>query len=58
MKIKIVLKTENLYRKIENATESFIEMESKSLHNVDIEDCIADYISALLIFDQTLIELK
>lgn len=58
MKMKIILQTERLYQKLEKAIDTFKDLESKSLHDVDIELCIKDYISALLIFDQTLFESK
>ena len=54
MKIKVILQTEKLYQKIEKAIENLIHLESESPHDVDIGKCIDDYITALLIFDQTL----
>lgn len=58
MKIKLVVKTEKLYKKIEESFDSFVQMESNSLHSVDVEACVSDYVTSLCIFDQTLFELK
>ena len=38
----------------QRAIENFAEMESNSLHEVDIEACLQSYISALLTYNQTL----
>ena len=36
---------------------NLIEMEANSLHEVDIEACLQSYISALLLYNQTLFKL-
>ena len=41
---------------LESATEFFMQMESESIHDVDIEKCLSDYASALLTYNQTLIK--
>lgn len=41
---------------LESATENFIQMESESIHKVNIEKCLSYYGSALLIYNQSLIK--
>ena len=55
--VTLINDTKKLNTLIERATESFIEMESNSLHKVDIEACLQSYISALLLYNQTLFKL-
>jgi hypothetical protein len=58
MKVSIKLNSEKLYQKLEKAIENFKDEESKQLNDVDIGKCSDDYITALLIFDQTLFTTK
>lgn len=53
----LTIDTKKLNALIERATESFIEMERILLHEVDIEACLQSYISALLLYNQTLFKL-
>ena len=55
--VTLIVDTKKLNGLIESATENFIEMESNSLHEVDIEACLQSYISALLLYNQTLFKL-
>ena len=50
----LIVDTKKLNTLIERAIENFIEMESSSLHEVDMEACLQSYISALLLYNQTL----
>ena len=53
----ITVDTRKLNTLIECAIENLAEMESNSLHEVDIEACLQSYISALLLYNQTLFKL-
>ena len=53
----LTVDTKKLNTLIECAIENFAEMESNSLHEVDIEVCLQSYISALLTYNQTLFKL-
>ena len=53
----LIIDTKKLNTLIERAIENLIEMESNSLHEVDIEVCLQSYISALLLYNQTLFKL-
>ena len=53
----LTIDTKKLNILIERAIENLTEMESNSLHEVDIEACLQSYISALLIYNQTLFKL-
>ena len=53
----LTIDTKKLNTLIERATENLIEMEQNSLHEVDIEACLQSYISALLLYNQTLFKL-
>ena len=53
----LTVDTKKLNFLIERATENLIEMEQNSLHEVDIEACLQSYISALLLYNQTLFKL-
>ena len=53
----LTIDTKKLSALIERAVENFIEMESNSLHEVDIKACLDCYISALLTYNQTLFKL-
>ena len=55
--VTLVIDTKKLNTLIECAIENFIEMESNSLHEADIEACLQSYISALLLYNQTLFKL-
>ena len=55
--VTITIDTKKLSILIERATESLIEMEQNSLHEVDIEACLQSYISALLLYNQTLFKI-
>lgn len=58
--IKLILQTnvEHIEKSIKAATNHFVEMESKSLAEVDIEGFLKDYVSALLIFDSRCFSLR
>ena len=53
----LTVDTKKLNILIERAIENLIEMEANSLHDVDIEACLQSYISALLLYNQTLFKL-
>ena len=53
----LTIDTKKLNTLIERAIENFAEMESNSLHEVDIEACLQSYTSALLLYNQTLFKL-
>ena len=53
----LIVDTKKLNTLIERAVENLIEMEASSLHEVDIEACLQSYISALLLYNQTLFKL-
>ena len=53
----LTVDTKNLNTLIERAIENLAEMESNSLHEADIEACLQSYISALLLYNQTLFRL-
>lgn len=53
----LIIDTKKLNILIERAIENLIKMESNSLHEVDIEACLQSYISALLLYNQTLFKL-
>ena len=53
----LIFDTKKLNTLIERAIENLIEMEANSLHEVDIEACLQSYISALLLYNQTLFKL-
>ena len=55
--VTITINTKKLNTLIERAIENFIEMESSSLHEVDMEASLQSYISALLLYNQTLFKL-
>ena len=55
--VTLIIDTKKLNTLIERATENLIEMEVNSLHEVDIESCLQSYISALLLYNQTLFKL-
>lgn len=55
--VTITIDTKKLNTLIERAIENLTEMESNSLHEVDIEACLQSYISALLLYNQTLFKL-
>ena len=55
--VTITIDTKKLNTLIERAIENLIEMESNSLHEVDIEACLQSYISAASIYNQTLFKL-
>ena len=55
--VTITIDTKKLNILIERAIENLIKMESNSLHEVDIEACLQSYISAALIYNQTLFKL-
>ena len=55
--VTLIIDTKKLNVLLESATENLIEMESNSLHEVDIEACLQSYISALLLYNQTLFKL-
>lgn len=55
--VTIIIDTKKLNILIERAIENLVEMESNSLHEVDIEACLQSYISALLLYNQTLFKL-
>ena len=55
--VTITIDTRKLSILIERAIENLIEMEANSLHEVDIEACLQSYISALLLYNQTLFKL-
>ena len=55
--VTLIIDTKKSNTLIERAIENFIEMESNSLHEVDIEACLQSYISAALIYNQTLFKL-
>lgn len=50
----LMIDTKKLNTLIESAIENIAEMEANSLHEVDIEACLQSYISALLLYNQTL----
>ena len=58
MKVSIKVNSEKLYQKLEKVIENFKDAESRQLNNVDLVKCCDDYITALLIFDQTLFTTK
>jgi hypothetical protein len=58
MKVSIQVNSEKLYQKLEKAIEYFKDAESRQLNNVDLVKCSDDYVTALLIFDQTLFTTK
>ena len=53
----IIIDTSKLNSLIERAIDNLAEMESNSLHEVDIEACLQSYISALLLYNQTLFKI-
>ena len=53
----LAVDTKKLNTLVEMAIENLAEMESNSLHEVDIEACLQSYISALLTYNQTLFKL-
>ena len=53
----LTIDTKKLNTLIERAIENFAEMESSSLHDVDIEVCLQSYISSLLTYNQTLFKI-
>ena len=53
----LTVDTKKLNTLVEMAIENLAEMESNSLHEVDIEACLQSYISALLTYNQTLFKL-
>ena len=55
--VTIIIDTKKLNVLIERAIENLVEMEANSLHEVDIEACLQSYISALLLYNQTLFKL-
>ena len=55
--VTITIDTKKLNTLIERAIENLAEMESNSLHEVDIEACLQSCISALLLYNQTLFKL-
>ena len=55
--VTIIIDTKKLNILIERAIENLVEMEANSLHEVDIEACLQSYISALLLYNQTLFKL-
>ena len=55
--VTLIIDTKKLNALIERAIENLIEMEANSLHEVDIEACLQSYISALLLYNQTLFRL-
>ena len=52
--VTLIIDAKKLNTLIERAIENLIEVESNSLHEVDIEACLQSYISALLLYNQTL----
>ena len=59
-KSRLVLRVDSnkLYEVLERAIENFKSMESAQLGSVDIEKFSEDYVSAVLIFNQTLFRLE
>ncbi len=59
-KCKLVLRidSEKLKNLLESAVDNFKDMEANHLHNVDLRKCLDDYISALLIFNQSVFKLE
>lgn len=55
--VTLIIDTKKLNTLIESAIENLAKMESNSLHEVDIEACLQSYISALLLYNQTLFKL-
>jgi len=55
--VTLIIDTKKLNILIERAIENLVEMESNSLHEVDIKACLQSYISALLLYNQTLFKL-
>ena len=53
----LTVDTKKLNTLIERAIENFAEMETNSLHDVDIKNCLDCYISSLLTYNQTLFKL-
>ena len=53
----LTVDTKKLNALIERAIENLAEMESNSLHEVDIEACLQSYIYALLLYNETLFKL-
>ena len=58
MKMILSINTSKLNTYLENAIENFKNMEANVLHDVDLKKCADDYISAILICDGNLFELK
>lgn len=58
--IKLILQTnaKHIEKSVKAASEHFVEMESKSLAEVDIKGFLKDYVSALFIFDSRCFSLK
>lgn len=57
-KLILQINTKHIEKSIKSATDHFVEMESKSLAEVDIESYLKDYVSALFIFDSRCFSLK
>lgn len=53
-KVLIKLDSNKLYQLLESAIDNFKQMESNHLFDVDLEKCSKDYVSALMIYNQTL----
>lgn len=58
IKATLTLDAKKLHELIESASENFMEMESNSIHEANVSDCLNDYVSALLIYNQTLFKLN
>ena len=50
--------SDKLNKLLESAIDNFKDMEANHLHNVDLEKCVSDYISAVLIFNQGIFKLE
>ena len=57
---KLILRidSEKLNKLLESAIDNFKDMEANHLHDVDLEKCVSDYISAVLIFNQSVFKLE
>ena len=57
---KLILRidSEKLNKLLESAIDNFKDMEANCLHDVDLEKCVGDYISAVLIFNHGIFKLE
>ena len=58
MKLILVINKNKLNTYLENAIDNFKSTEATCLYDVDLKKCVDDYISAILICDGNLFELK